>query len=71
MKRQNINHNLDVAKSHIRQAIKALMYSNHTVEGNNGAWSAPLEVRVLQHLEKALQGATELQSEDWGKYKGL
>ena len=64
MKRQNINHNLDVAKSHIRQALKAL-------EGNNGAWSAPIEVRVLQHLEEALQGATELQSEDWGKYKGV
>ena len=61
MKRQNINHHLDVAKSHIRQALKAL-------KGNNGAWSAPVEVRVLQHLEIALQGATELQSEDWDKY---
>jgi len=61
MKRQNINHNLDVAKSHIRQALKAL-------DSNNGAWSAPVEVRVLQHLEIALQGATELQSEDWNKH---
>ena len=61
MKRQNINHNLDVAKSHIRQALKAL-------EGNNGAWSAPIEVRILQHLEIALQGASELQSEDWNKH---
>ena len=64
MKRRNINHNLDVAKSHIRQALKSL-------EGNNGDWSTTIEVRVLQHLEKSLQGATEIQSEDWGKYKGV
>jgi hypothetical protein len=60
MKQKNINHNLDVAKSHIKQAIKAL-------GGNNGAWTGAVEVRVLQHLDIAQQGATELQSEDWNK----
>ena len=61
MKRKNINHNLDVAKSHIKQAIKAL-------SGNRGAYDSALAVRIIPHLETAYQQATEIQDEDWNRY---
>ena len=61
MKKKNINHNLDVTKSHIKQAMDAL-------SGDNGSYDSAIEVRVFLKLQTAYEQATEIQSEDWNKY---
>ena len=61
MKRKNINHNLDVAKSHIKQAMKSL-------SGANGSYTQAIDVRVIAHLKTAYDQATESRSEDWNEY---
>jgi hypothetical protein len=58
MKQKDMNHNLDVAKSHIKQAMKSL-------SGDNGFYKNAIESRILEHLEIAYQQATEISSEDW------
>ena len=61
MHKIDMNHNLDIVKSQIKQAITAL-------SGIKGAYDGAIAVRIIPHLETAYQQATEIQDEDWNKY---